>query len=524
MVSKQQFKALFPYYFAIDKNYKVVELGKSIGKLVKEHVGFNFYDIFDIERPIVNKDLFLFEEALSNRLFLINLKNVEAKLRGQFVYSEDRNLCYFLGSPWITHPSQMVNLGLNFNDFAVHDPITDVFMMNQQFEMNTEDLKKLTERLEDEKNKVVETSKAKEIFLANMSHEIRTPMNAILGMSKLLEDSNLTPTQKNYLNAITSSSDHLLIVINDILDISKIQSGHFDLEEKDFDFKSCLKTLVDVMSYKAQENGNKITLSYAQDCPIWIKGDEARLKQVLLNIINNAIKFTENGTIKVTISLSSSDQFLVEIIDNGIGISPQKVDGLFESFTQEDSSTSRKYGGTGLGLAICKNLVELMDGNIGVKSTKGKGSNFYFSFPLITGNVIEKDDDFNEEEFKQLKGIKVLLAEDNKFNQMLASTILDQKEIKTTTVENGLEAVESITNNKYDIILMDIQMPEMGGIEAFNKIRNEIADKTPMIALTANALKGDKEKFLKIGFEGYTSKPFKPEQLYHEIAKILATN
>ncbi len=309
MVSKQQFKALFPYYFAIDKNYKVVELGKSIGKLVKQQVGFNFYDIFDIERPIVNKDLFLLEEALSNRLFLINLKNVEAKLRGQFVYSEDGNLCYFLGSPWITHPRQMVNLGLNFNDFAVHDPITDVFMMNQQFEMNTEDLKKLTKRLEDEKNKVVETSKAKEIFLANMSHEIRTPMNAILGMSKLLEDSNLTPTQKNYLNAITSSSDHLLIVINDILDISKIQSGHFDLEEIDFDFKSCLKTLIDVMSYKAQENGNKITLSYAQDCPIWIKGDEARLKQVLLNIINNAIKFTENGIIKVNISLNSSDQF-----------------------------------------------------------------------------------------------------------------------------------------------------------------------------------------------------------------------
>lgn len=521
MVSENQFRTLFPFYFIIKKNYEVSELGTSLQKLLKKEPGFNFHDEFQIKRPIVNTDLFLLADALSNRLFLIDLVNSSAKLRGQFIYSDGREYCYFLGSPWITHPSQMADLGLNFNDFAVHDPITDVFMMNQQFEMNTDDLKKLTKRLEDEKNKVIEASRAKEVFLANMSHEIRTPMNAILGMSKLLKESELNETQLKYLNAISSSSDHLLVVINDILDFSKIQSGQLELENIDFNIKECLEGITEVLNYKAQDNGNKILLSYDRKSPDWIKGDEARIKQIVLNILNNAIKFTENDSILLNISSPQQGELYVSITDHGIGIDESKLDGIFESFTQEDSSTTRKYGGTGLGLAICKNMVELMGGQIGVTSKKGKGSTFYFQIPIVEGVPFEKEAKIEIEEFEHLNGIKILLAEDNKFNQMLATTILDQKGLVTTTVENGLQAVESIKNNEYDVVLMDIQMPEMGGVEAFQKIRNEMNISTPMIALTANALKGDKEKFIKIGFEGYTSKPFEPEQLYYEIARLL---
>jgi signal transduction histidine kinase len=521
MVTEENFKVLFPFYIAICPDDSIKETGDSITKIIGDTSSLMFFDVFEVKRPKLSEKLFSVAETFNNRLILLKCINNGCQFRGQLIKLSD-NLIHFIGSPWITDPKDLIKYGLTFGDFAIHDPITDVFMLGQQHEMNTEDMKKLASRLEHEKNKALELSRAKEFFLANMSHEIRTPMNAILGMSTLLEETNLDKKQKKYLGAITNSSDHLLVVINDILDISKIQSGKFELEYLSFNLKESLKSLIEVLLFRAQERGNRIKLVIDKNCPDWVMGDEARLKQILINLINNSIKFTENGIIKVVLEVLGI-QYKISVIDNGIGIEQSKLSGIFASFTQEDASTTRKYGGTGLGLSISKNLTELMDGTITAESEKGKGATFSLTLPFEEGACVKKLTKIVEEDqFEVLRGKNVLVAEDNSFNQMLVQTILESQGLVVTVVENGRLAVDTLQKKTFDIVLMDIQMPEMGGIEAFKHIREILKLDVPIIALTANALKGDRDNLLnQVGFDGYTSKPFEKIQLFSEMSLFI---
>ncbi|WP_164891116.1 PAS domain S-box protein [Botryobacter ruber] len=388
----------------------------------------------------------------------------------------------------------------------------------------------LAERaLKKAKEAAEESARVKENFLANMSHEIRTPMNGISGMTNLLSKTNLDETQQNLVKIIRQSSDNLLIVINDILDITKIESGKIELEVIPFNVTETLQAAYQTFFYKAEEKEINYLVNPAELKQPMVLGDPYRLNQVLLNLIGNAIKFTEEGSVKISnrIVSETEDEITLEfsVSDTGIGIPENKLKKVFEGFTQAYSNTTRKYGGTGLGLSICKSLVEMHGGNLWVESKENAGSTFKFELTYPKCNEAFQPHNLKEEtDFGMLKHVRVLLAEDNEVNIFLAKSILEGWNFEVEIAHNGKEAVDKVLEQHFDIILMDIQMPMLSGLDATLQIRAlENKDKagTPIIALTANAFKGDAEKYLHAGMNDYVSKPFDEASLYNKIVTQL---
>ncbi len=368
---------------------------------------------------------------------------------------------------------------------------------------------------------------AKSDFLANMSHEIRTPLNAIMGFVDILHKDEKDASKGKKLKIIKDSGVSLLTIINDILDFSKIQNNKLLIEKTPYEIKEAFKQIKELFFQKAREHEVSINLFIDAKLPDETIGDVVRLKQIISNLLSNAIKFSSKDSvvhIKVNYS-EENNELYCEINDKGIGISQEKIETIFESFTQEDSSTTRKYGGTGLGLSISKALVELMDGKIGVRSELGVGSSFYFTLPLfhVKHNALEqvcqKDDTVDSS--TEMEGY-ILIVEDNKANQMLMKLLLVDFELEYSIANDGLEAVMAVQKEKFDLILMDENMPKMNGIEASKKIRQLQSSKDiPIIAVTANALKGDKEKFLEAGMNEYLSKPIDADKLKQILRKYL---
>ncbi len=389
-------------------------------------------------------------------------------------------------------------------------------------------LKRTTEELIEAKRNAEAAAEAKAIFLANMSHELRTPMNGIIGMVDILKKTELTEAQHEYLNIIESSGENLLTIINDILDLSKIEAGHMELESITFPLKDELRRVKNIMQIIADKKRLPIILNIGKDVPAYVKGDPVRLKQIIINLVNNAIKFTEKGS--VTISVENQDtkkgkvQLLFKINDSGIGISPEGQKKLFQSFSQVDKSTTRKYGGTGLGLMISRNLTQMMGGEIGVESIENVGSTFWFYVFLELSDEESYKKQHREENGTNTNKtrvhvkLKILLAEDNKINQKVAVLNLNNLGHQVDVANNGKEAVEKVENGDYDLIFMDVQMPKMDGIEACKKIR-ELEKKSggmkkiPIIAMTANTSKDEREKYVEAGMDDYVSKPFKQKEL-----------
>ncbi len=390
----------------------------------------------------------------------------------------------------------------------------------------------ITERKKVEKDlieakEIAEQSKiAKEQFLANMSHEIRTPMNGIIGLSRLLNSAPLNKKHQKYLSNIQHSANNLLVIINDILDLSKIEAGKLELESINFDLTTALSMSLETVEYLGEEKGLHLAMDLdARLNKQVVIGDPIRLNQILTNLLSNAIKFTKQGEVYLRCRILEEGhdhiQIGFEVEDTGIGIPKDQLNVIFESFRQADSSVTRNFGGTGLGLPICKLLVELYGGQIGVKSKQNVGSVFHFDITFPKGTQQQVNSELYSENSYDISGVRALLVEDHKINQMYAITTLEEQSVKVDLAENGIEALDMVKKNNYDLILMDIQMPLMGGIEATKIIREELKLDIPIIALTANALKGAKESYLESGMNDYISKPFHEKEINTKIGLFL---
>jgi CheY-like chemotaxis protein/two-component sensor histidine kinase len=380
--------------------------------------------------------------------------------------------------------------------------------------------------LNESRRKIKEASSLKEQFLANMSHEIRTPMNAIIGFTNILKRTNLEAEQRSYVQNIHSAGENLLALINDILDLSKIEAGMIQLEETNFSLRSLIGSIAAMLDEKIKEKKLYLTTEIKEAVPDIVTGDAARLTQILVNLLGNAIKFTEVGGVKLIVDVLHVDKDKVNlkfnIIDTGIGIAKEKQEAIFERFQQAEAETSRRFGGTGLGLSIVKELVELQGGSLSLESKPGKGSEFIMQIEYKLPDeekMLSEALAAAEINTVSLNEVKVLIAEDNPMNQQLIKHLMKNWVIDHTIVNNGAEAVEALKNENFSIVLMDIQMPEMDGYTATAVIRNELKLQIPIIAMTAHAMMGEKEKCLQLGMNDYISKPLKETILYNIIAQ-----
>ncbi|HEY3369305.1 MAG TPA: response regulator [Prolixibacteraceae bacterium] len=378
------------------------------------------------------------------------------------------------------------------------------------------------------KGKAEVATQTKSMFLANMSHEIRTPLNGVIGLSKLLKKTSLTDEQNELLDIITISGENLLLIINDILDYSKIESGQIQLEIIDFDLRKLVNNVYQLMKFKAREKGIQLTCLISEEIPGILIGDPLRISQILMNLVNNAIKFTPQGSVDIHIEpIDQTDQnirLLFKVSDTGIGITEDGKQLLFKEFSQTESSISREYGGTGLGLAISKNLVLMMKGEIGVHSQWGKGSEFWFRLPLKEAGVPILE--VKKETHHMPSNINILLAEDNHINQKVATLTLKQLGFECDIAKNGREAFDLFEQNRYDVIFMDMQMPEVDGLQSTEMIREFekntfVKFPTYIVAITANVMEEDKQLCLQAGMNNFMTKPFSENDLRNILLEVV---
>ena len=471
---------------------------------IPEHL-FNFlksinqsYSLYDSNRELVDramklsgeelfeKNAMLFEEAARQRSLINNIKDAIQTIS----------------------PEQEIN---DDDILRIGDILTNTVKERKEFE----------KQLEEARENAEQSLETRKLFLANISHEIRTPINAISGMSGILADTNISETQKQYVNAIQSSSKSLMVIVNDILDMSKLESGKFSAEFIPFDIRSIVDPLHTSYHLRTDEKGIAFSIEYPEDLPRWVFGDPTRLGQILNNLISNAIKFTDKGRVSLKISFEKNGKlidFCFSVADTGIGIDQEKLKTIFEFFSQEDNTITRRFGGTGLGLAISKSISELLGGEIVVESEKNVGSTFKFRVSMPEASEQMKKDAIV---YSDLTGKNILIVEDNELNKFLAVTILKKWNANIHVAENGEEAVNAVKNKDIDIVLMDIQMPVMDGVAESIAIRKELNSKVPIIALTANALESEKEKCWQAGMNEYITKPYNPDYLREKIIFLI---
>jgi len=494
-------------------------------------------DILISQKPMYNN-----EEKCGTLILSYSLSEFRKKERQYFLVSLyiiglsliTGSILAFLFQDRITRPIFNLNKVMNRisadKDYSLRSKIRsydEIGKLSLGFNFMIEQIEQQNNELKKAKNQSDSALKEKEYFLANMTHELRTPLTSIVGLSSLLEETELNQLQKEYLENIKHSSNHLLAIINDLLEFSKLGSGKLILEKSQFSLRKTISRIEKSMEFELRNRSLNFITLIDENIPHVVIGDEYRLNQILINLIGNAIKFTPTGYIKIEAKLISEDKdgIILEfrVIDTGIGIVKEKQNLIFESFTQESSETNRKYGGTGLGLAITKQLVEIQKGNIRVESEKKAGSSFIFTIPYQKNFVVNTQK--YQEQLMNLRNCKVLLVDDNPMNLLFTKSILDKNHLITQTCNNGDEALQKIKNDDFKIILLDLHMPQMDGYELTRIIRASKEpgiSQIPIIALTAAATLNEIKKCLDSGMNDYLVKPFKKEELLTKIISLLS--
>jgi len=459
---------------------------------------------------------------------LVNCIATASRIRGLFLGVLSEDVCHIPDSSLSLLTLVLLNTANTLESFELYRYVREI---NKTLEQKVRQLVHSEEALIVAKEAAESASHSKSQFLANMSHEIRTPLHGMLGMMQLLDETELDLEQRDYVKTAVASGNSLLAIINDILDFSKIESGKMQLASVDFNLVSVIKTVTDSFAHQAREKKLALSFNVEERIPALLEGDEGRLRQILFNLVGNAMKFTEAGHVRVAARLLASclEQGCVDLVicvdDSGIGIPHDKLEYLFESFTQMDGSYSRKYQGTGLGLAIVKGLVELMGGSISVETELGKGTSLSvrMRFRHSKISLVDLALPADSAHYCQPGPLRVLLAEDNPANRVVATQMLAALGHQVTTACNGREALSVLDDALFDLVLMDIQMPEMDGLEATRHIRQRPSTtaRLPIVAMTAYALEGDRERFLAAGMDAYIAKPLTPDELKRVLASAM---
>ncbi|MCU1274628.1 MAG: putative ATPase [Bryobacterales bacterium] len=523
--SADDLSSIFPFHLTVSARLEIVQFGAGLGRLFPHlAAGNRLEDHFLILRPKLLPGRFPSIEGHRNTTFELKAKSTSFRLFGPLIYAGQPDTWLLLASPRLSDIDELRAMAPpEAKSFA--DAKSRLELQAQELLQRNEEL---TQALEG-----MAASELKNRFIANLSHEMRTPISGVIGLTELVLDSQLTSDQRDNLDAVKTSAESLLVLLNDILDFSKVEAGKLDIDTLPFSLRRTLQAVLKLLNVRSARKAVELSLSVAEEIPDCLEGDAGRLRQILTNLVGNAIKFTERGSITVAVDSETraADQVLARfsITDTGIGIPPDKLALIFQPFRQADDSISRKYGGTGLGLSISSRLVELMGGSLEVSSQPGRGSTFSFTLPLridapAGDPVLNASAPPCDTSAISIAGLKILLAEDHLVNQRVAVHLLEKQGCSVTAVATGVEALKALANDHFDLVLMDVQMPEMDGLAATAAIRAAEqggSKHLPIVAMTAHALKGDRARFLASGMDGYVSKPIRSPDLLEAMRSAL---
>jgi len=522
--SADDLSSIFPFHVTVSDRLEIVQFGAGLARLFPQlAAGNRLEDHFHILRPNLLSRKFRSIEDHRNTTFELEAKSSAFRLFGPLIYGGYPDTWVLLASPRLNGIDELRAIApTEAKSLAGAQPRLEP-QARELLHRNQE----LTHALA-----AMAVSELKNSSIANLSHEMRTPISGVIGLTEMVLDSQLSADQRENLEAVKTSAESLLVLLNDILDFSKVEAGKLDIDTSPFSLRRTLRAVLKVLYVRSAGKAVDLSLRVAEEIPDCLEGDAGRLRQILTNLVGNAIKFTERGSVRIAVDTetSAADQLIrFSITDTGIGIPPEKLGLIFEPFRQADDSISRKYGGTGLGLSISSRLVELMGGSLEVSSQPGRGSTFSFTLPLridrpASYSVVDASTPPGETRAPDIVGLKVLLAEDHLVNQKIAVRLLEKQGCSVTAVATGVEALQALANDHFDLILMDVQMPEMDGLAATASIRAaEQGGSThlPIVAITAHALQGDRTRFLASGMDGYISKPIRSLELLEAIRSAI---
>ena len=522
-LSGAQLDYAFPAHLLIEGDGTIVSAGPLYHRLgVDVRTGVSLLERFVLRRPARFRFTpGCFERLAGTLIILEHLGEPTFKLRGE-ILQQGEDLGLALVSPWIGKLEDMAGLGLEWDVLPVHDPSRDLLMSLQIADRALARQRELATDLRAARDEAENASAAKSVFLANMSHEIRTPLNGIVGTLEILAAADLEAADLDLLEAGRSSARHLLALLEDLLDTAKIEAGHLQVERRPICLIACHREVLQIMGPLAVDHRVVLRSSLPRDlddCPVL--GDEQRIRQVLVNLVGNAIKFSRGASVELRFAgVENEVEWVVE--DTGVGMSQDVLDRVLQPFVQADSSTTREYGGTGLGLAITKNLIELMGGKLSLESEVGRGTTVTVTLPL---QRIESGPACEENADGTLAGRRILIVDDNPINAKVLERLLSIESCTTQWVENGQLALDAMADSGFDVVLMDLQMPVMGGLEATRRWRAREGDtdspRLPIVGVSANAFASDREACLDVGMDGFVTKPIRMADLRRAILQCL---